>query len=277
MAMDPSDARRISRRLFRGHSASGLGLIALGQLLGQDVIAQEGAAAAAVPKGEAARRVCRIFHRRAKRVIYLFQSGAPSQLDLFDYKPLLQKCSGTDLPDVDPPGSAADRHDGSAQDSFPVVPSMFKFAQHGQVGRVVQRTAAAHGAESPTTCASSNRCTPSRSITTRPSRSSKPDFSWPGGPASARGSVYGLGRENKDLPAFVVHDLQRPKRAISRFTIGCGAPASCRASYQGVKLRSVGDPVLYISDPEGFDRERPATLHRRSGKKLNNDDARDVQ
>ena len=76
-------------------------------------------------------------------------------------------------------------------------------------------------------------------------------FQLAGRPSLGSWVTYGLGSENQDLPAFVVM-ISPGSGATSRCSTGCGAPASCRAEYQGVKLRSVGDPVLYLSEPGGL-------------------------
>ena len=94
MATQPTDSRRISRRLFCGQSASGLGLIALAHVLGEDLSAQGGAAAASAPNAEGGVAGLPHFPARAKRVIYLFQSGGPSHLDLFDVSEALDFVSG---------------------------------------------------------------------------------------------------------------------------------------------------------------------------------------
>ena len=156
---------------------------------------------------------------------------------------------------LDPQGPAAHRHDRRRRTSFPVAPVDVQVRAARPERRVGQRAAAAHRRGSPTTCASSGRCTPRRSTTTRRSRSSRPAPSWPAGRASARGSATGWAARTSDLPAFVVmisHGTGNP--ATSRSTTGCGAAASCRRSYQGVKFRAGGDPVLYLSNPAGHRR-----------------------
>jgi hypothetical protein len=253
MAIHPSDARRISRRLFCGQSVSGLGLIALGQLLGQDVIAQEAAAGAAVPTGEGGAAGLPHFPPRAKRVIYLFQSGGPSHLDLFDYKPLLSKVSGTDLPPSIRQGQRLTAM-SSGQESFPVVPSTFKFAQHGRSGAWFSELLPHSARVADELCFVKSLHT--EQINHDPAVTFiQTGFQLAGRPSLGSWVSYGLGTLNKDLPAFVV--------MISNGRSGGDQPLYDRlwgtgfmpSQYQGVKLRSVGDPVLYISDPEGFDRE----------------------
>ena len=139
---------RINRRIFLRQSAGGMGLAALASLAGN-------APAAPAPTA------------KAKRVIYLFQSGAPSQADLFDPKPGMEKRRGEDLPASIRMGQRLTTMT-SGQGKFPVAPSAFKFKQHGK---------------------SFDRCTPRRSTTTRRSPSSTPVHNCRAGPASAHGSV----------------------------------------------------------------------------------------
>src|SRR5260370_17945381 len=114
----------LNRRLFLTRSGVSLGAMALGSLLGRDEARAAGAGAlAGLPH----------YKPKAKRVIYLFQSGAPSQMDLFDYKPDLKEKRGLDLPDSIRMGQRFTTMT-SGQKKFPVAPSVFKFAQHGQSG-----------------------------------------------------------------------------------------------------------------------------------------------
>src|SRR3954464_11912531 len=111
----------MTRRHFFQRTSAGLGMAALSSLFDQDGRAE--GMMAGLPH----------FPPTAKRVIYLFQSGAPAQMDLFDYKPKLQSLRATELPDSIRQGQ---RLTGmtAAQSSFPIAPSLFKFAQHGQSG-----------------------------------------------------------------------------------------------------------------------------------------------
>src|SRR5262245_29667359 len=118
-------SRAISRRDMFGQMATGLGAVALGTLLGSD--------AQAAQENHGDLPELPHFAAKAKRVIFLFQSGAPSQLDLFDHKPQLANLRATELPDSIRQGQ---RLTGmtSRQASFPIAPSRFKFAQHGASG-----------------------------------------------------------------------------------------------------------------------------------------------
>src|SRR3984957_17771089 len=120
---------RITRRHFFGINSTGVGVAALAALTGGGL-----GAARPLDKG-ASGGVAGFpnFQPRAKRVIYLFQSGGPSQMELFDYKPRLKEFQGTDLPDSIRGGQRLTGM-SATQSSFPVVPSKFKFAQHGNSG-----------------------------------------------------------------------------------------------------------------------------------------------
>src|SRR6187549_2800448 len=122
--MDP----RVARRRFLGQAGVGIGMAALAELLHCDLFAQS-----ADSNGTGALPGLPHFAPKAKRVIYLFQSGAPSQLDLFDYKPQLAERHGTDLPDSIRQGQ---RLTGmtATQEHFPIAPTRFRFAQHGRSG-----------------------------------------------------------------------------------------------------------------------------------------------
>ena len=134
------DRLAVTRRHFFSLSSKGIGIAALMSLLSEDATASGGLPG--LPH----------FPPKAKRVIYLFQHGAPSQLDLFDYKPKLAKLRGTELPDSVRKGQ---RLTGmtSYQTTFPTAPSIFRFDRYGQSGARAERTAAVHRRRSPTTSA----------------------------------------------------------------------------------------------------------------------------
>ena len=129
MNMDPlrEKSLMITRRHFFGRTAAGIGAAALGSILNPGVFSAAAADSAKAGAGKPH------FPSKAKRVIYLFMAGGPSQIDLLDYKPGLEKLHGTELPASIRMGQ---RLTGmtSGQTSFPVVKSMFKFAQHGNSG-----------------------------------------------------------------------------------------------------------------------------------------------
>src|SRR5581483_3946306 len=135
MTMDPQSERQLllTRRHFFGRTSVGLGVAALATLLNEDLRGAEANPAAGSNSALGGLPGLPHFPPRAKRVIYLFQSGGPSQMDLFDYKPGLRDRRATELPDSVRMGQ---RLTGmtATQTSFPVAPSLFKFAQHGESG-----------------------------------------------------------------------------------------------------------------------------------------------
>jgi hypothetical protein len=246
--MQPLDeaAPALSRRHFLVQSGAGLGAVALAGLLAEE----SPAAAPPAPQYIGALPGLPHYKARAKRVIYLFQSGAPSQMDLFDPKPRLDGLRGKELPDSVRKGQ---RLTGmtATQTSFPIAPSKFRFARHGRCGAWVSELL-------PHTAKVVDRLCFVRSMFTEAiNHDPAVTFFQTGAQLAGRPSIgawlaYGLGNASRDLPAFVV--------MISR---GSGNPVDqplydrlwgsgfLPSRYQGVKFRSGGDPVLYLSNPQG--------------------------
>jgi Protein of unknown function (DUF1501) len=249
--MDPLTENRLlmTRRHFFGLNAVGLGSAALASLLGKDLSAA-GPGPDASEAGSAGLPGLPHFKPKARRVIWLFQSGGPSQVELFDYKPRLQEFRGTDLPDSIRKGQ---RLTGmtATQDRFPVVPSLFKFGQYGRSGAWVSELMPHTAKIVDELCFIQSMHT--EAINHDPAIT----FFQTGAQIAGRPSIgswlaYGLGSENQDLPAFVVLITQGGgDQPLYDRLWGSGFLPS---RYQGVKFRSVGDPVLYLSDPPGFDR-----------------------
>jgi len=232
------DPHLLTRRYFFGKAAAGLGTAALASLLQAD---ESSGAMPGVPH----------FPPTAKRVIYLFQSGAPSQMDLFDYKPRLRDLAKTELPDSIRGGQ---RLTGmtSGQTSFPVAPSIFPFQQYGNSGAWVSSLMPNLAKVSDDLCFVKSMYT--EAINHDPGVTFfQTGFQIAGRPSIGSWLAYGLGSENKDLPAFVVMISQgsgNPNdQPLAERQWGSGFLPS---KYQGVKFRSLGDPVLYLSDPDGF-------------------------
>jgi hypothetical protein len=195
------------------------------------------------------------FAPKAKRVIYLFQSGGPSQIELFDYKPRLVEFQGTELPESIRNGQRLTGMSAS-QSTFPVVPSKFAFARRGQSGAWVSELL-------PHTAAIADRLTFLKAVHTEEINHDpavtmmQTGFRLGGRPSLGAWVSYGIGAETDDLPAFCV--------MISNS--GGGQPLYDRlwgsaflpSRHQGVKFRSGADPVLYLSNPQGF-----STANRRS-------------
>jgi hypothetical protein len=190
------------------------------------------------------------FPPKAKRVIFLHQSGAPSQMELFDYKPNLVKSQGVELPDSVRMGQ---RITGmtSGQSSFPVASSIFKFNQYGRSGTWISELLPYHGkiVDDITIIKS----TYTEAINHDPAITFvQTGFQQPGRPSMGAWVTYGLGSENQNLPAFVVMVSQanalNPDQPLFSRLWGSGFLSS---RYQGVKFRASGDPVLYLSNPPG--------------------------
>src|SRR5689334_14557321 len=236
MMIDPLG---VTRRHFFQRSAVGIGIPALASLLQAETGGLPG-----LPH----------FAPKAKRVIYLHQSGAPSQLDLFDYKPNLRKLQGTDLPNSVRNGQ---RITGmtSGQATFPTAASIFDFHQHGKsgawisdllpyTGKIVDDIAIIR-------TVNTDAINHDPAITFIQSGSQQP-----GRPSMGAWVSYGLGSENQNLPAFVVmisqaNGINTDQPLFSRLW-SSGFLAS---KYQGVRFRAGNDPVLYLDDAPGIPRE----------------------
>lgn len=225
------------RRQFLNQSGVGLGSLALASLMHDGKMNAAGAATHFAP--------------RAKRIIYLFMHGGPSQLDLFDYKPGLKQLHGQELP-------AAVRGDQrltgmtSGQKTLPITASLFNFAQHGQSGGWISELL-------PQTASIVDELCIIRSMNTEAINHDpavtlmQTGHQQPGRPSFGAWASYGLGSENSSLPAFVVllshGSAARPADPLYARLWGSGFLPS---NHQGVAFRSSGDPVLYLSNPEGI-------------------------
>ena len=232
-----------TRRHFFSKSATGIGVAALASLLNQD--------ARGVPTAPTSNNGLPGFPNfpaSARRIIYLFQSGAPSQLDLFDYKPKLAELRGTELPDSIRQGQ---RLTGmtSAQTSLPVAPSIYRFDRHGSSGAWVSELMPHMAGIADELCFIKTMHT--EAINHDPAIT----FFQTGAQLAGRPSMgawvsYGLGSENSDLPTFVAMTSNRSGQPLYDRLWGSGFLPT---RYAGVKFRSTGDPVLYLSNPGGID------------------------
>jgi len=224
-----------SRRRFLTQSAGGLGAVALTSLLqGDSLLAAD---QAEFPN----------FAPKAKRVIYLLQSGAPSQIDLYDYKPGLKDRFATDLPDSIRQGQRLTGMTAS-QDRFPVAPSMFEFSQHGDSGMWFSELIPNMASIADEMCVI--RTMHTQAINHDPAIT----FFQTGAQLAGRPSMgawlsYGLGSANEDLPSFVAMVSGEGGQPLYDRLWGSGFLPT---RYQGIKFRSVGDPVLYLSNPSGM-------------------------
>ncbi len=248
-------AQQLNRRLFLSRSGLGLGSVALGSLLKADgVRAGNDVPTPKVPGpmgllGDSTGGLPGLPHflPKAKRVIYLFQSGAPSQLDMFDAKPVIRDRRGMELPDSVRMGQRITTMT-SGQKNFPVAPSVFKFAQHGQSGAWLSELL-------PHTAEIVDDITIIRSMQTEAiNHDPAITFVQTGSQLAGRPSMgswvtYGLGTMNQDLPSFVVLlSRGRTDQPLYDRLWGSGFLPS---RYQGVKLRGGKEPVLYLANPAG--------------------------
>jgi Protein of unknown function (DUF1501) len=237
----------VTRRQFFARTSTGIGVAALASLLSPEAFADSSETnlkTGGLPD-------LPHFAPKAKRVIFLHQSGAPSQIELFDYKPKLTKFQGTELPDSVRMGQ---RITGmtSNQSSLPVAASIFKFDQHGQSGAYVSEllpyTSKIVDDIAIIKTMHTDAINHDPAITFIQTGSQQP-----GRPSLGSWVSYGLGSENQNLPTFVVLISQanalNPDQPLFSRLWGSGFLPS---NHQGVKFRSSGDPVLYLSDPPGI-------------------------
>lgn len=236
----------LTRRSFFSRFGLGVGTAALASLLGESGLAQTGEQKTGLPGVPH-------FAPKAKRVIFLFQAGGPSQLELFDAKPNLEKFRAQNLPDSIRMGQ---RLTGMTahQSSFPTAPSLYKFAQHGKSGAWLSELLP-HTAKVVDDI-SFIKSMHTEQINHDPAQTfALTGFQLAGRPSLGSWLAYGLGSENKDLPAFVA--------LVSVGRTGGDQPLYDRlwgsgflpSQFQGVKFHNGADPVLYLSDPPGISRE----------------------
>ena len=187
---------------------------------------------------------------KAKRIIYLFQSGAPSQMDLFDPKPAIADRRGEDLPDSIRKGQRLTTMT-SGQKKFPVAPTIFKFSRHGQSGMEFSELL-------PHLSKQADKLAMIRTVHTEAiNHDPAITFCQTGHQLAGRPSIgswlsYGLGSENRDLPAYVVltsFGSGRPNDQPLYDRLWSSGFLPTR--HQGVKFRNTGDAVLYLSNPPG--------------------------
>ncbi len=249
--MDPRRRHELllTRRHFFGRSATGAGVAALAALLGKDLSA---AVAGSAERANAGLPGLPHFAPKAKRIIYLFQSGGPAQMDLFDYKPLLAKLNKSELPDT-VRGNQRLTGMTAAQTSFPVAASHFAFQKHGESGQELSELL-------PYTAKIADKISVVRSLHTEAiNHDPAITFLQTGHQLAGRPSIgawlsYGLGSENENLPAFVVM-VSQGKRAGQPLYSRLWGSGFLPTRYQGVKFRSGSDPVLFLSNPEGFNQQ----------------------
>lgn len=235
----------INRRHFLGKMSLGIGSVALGSLLIPDLFkgGDDGAPQlAGLPH----------FAPKAKRIIYLFQNGAPSQLESFDYKPLLNKMVGEDLPESIRQGQ---RLTGmtSGQSRFPLVGSYFSFKQYGQSGAWVSELFPETAKIVDELCIVKTMHT--EAINHDPALTFMQSGAQQGNrPSMGAWLSYGLGSENKNLPAYCVL-LSRGRGNGQGVYSKLWSNGFLDSIHQGVQFSSSEERVLYLKDPKGRNRE----------------------
>ena len=263
----PLPATGLSRRQFLNRFASGLGGIALATLLDP---ARAGDAPAG-PGGAPGARTELNYPARAKRVIYLFMAGGPSQLETFDYKPVLNQRNGEDLPESVRGGQRLTGMSGN-QARLPLAGSIYKFDRHGKSGAFVSELLP-HTAK-----VIDDLCIVRSVFTEAINHDPAITFLQTGSQLSGRPSFgawlsYGLGSENQNLPSFVVL-ITRGKTDQPLYSRLWGN-GFLPSRFQGVQFRSGKEPVLYLNNPAGVSAEgrrlvleRLAELHRHQEESL---------
>ncbi|NNE94253.1 MAG: DUF1501 domain-containing protein [Verrucomicrobiales bacterium] len=239
-----------TRRQLFGRSALGLGTASLAHLLGPDLLAEQ------KPASSAGTDLNGGMHHKAsaKAVIYLFMSGGPSHHDLWDYKPKMKEMSGQDLPEEVRDGQ---RITGmtSKQDTLPVCPTKYNFTKYdnNQDGIWISELLPHTATVAKELCVVHSTFT--EAINHDPAITYIQTGSQiPGRPSMGSWLSYGLGNANEDLPGYVVMHARTkfPEQSLFGRLWGSGFLSS---EHNGVLLRSQGDPVLYLANPDGISRE----------------------
>jgi len=245
--LDPSLAdlnKKLARRDFLKRTAGGLGAVALGSLLSSSATGQsfEQQILDALPT----------IAPKAKRVVYLFMSGGPSQFETFDYKPALNNMLGQQLPDSVRNGQRLTGMSAN-QAILPIIPSAYNFKQYGKSQTWVSELLPYTAQVVDELCIIKSMYT--EQINHDPALTFfQTGHQLPGRPSIGSWLSYGLGSENKNLPAFIVlvsKNASRDQPLYARLWGNGFLPSQ----HQGVQFRSGKDPVLFLNNPEGYDGE----------------------
>ncbi|MEY2598475.1 MAG: hypothetical protein RLZZ142_734 [Verrucomicrobiota bacterium] len=240
--LENSYLEKVTRRHFFGECGVGVGKIALASLLCGSGSRAWGAGQGGTMDPLAAREPH--FAPRAKRVIHLFMAGAPSQLDLFDYKPELAKLEGKPLP----PSVIGGQRYAFIRPDAAVLGPQYRFSKHGQSGAELSEMLPHLAKVVDDICIV-------KSVTTDQFNHAPAQiffntgFSQPGRPSIGSWALYGLGAETQDLPAFVVMSTGAGISGGS----ACWGSGFLPTVYTGVRFRNQGDPILDVTSPVGVD------------------------
>ena len=245
--------KKLDRRHFLTKTSLGLGTLAMGSLFGAKALFGASADAANPKEGDMQQEILKALPHiapKAKRVIYLFMAGGPSQFETFDYKPKLYDLAGQNLPDSVRKGQRLTGM-SSSQSALPMFPSIYKFNQHGKnntwISELLPHTAEVIDDLCIIKSINSEAINHDPAITFFQTGNQLP-----GRPSIGSWVSYGLGSANENLPTFIVlvsKNAQKDQPLYARLW-GNGFLAS---KHQGVQFRSGKDPVLFLNNPEGYD------------------------
>lgn len=245
--------KKLDRRDFLTKTSLGLGALAVGSLFGNSLFGSSPKAAASAAQGDLEADILRAlphFAPKAKRVVYLFQSGGPSQFELFDYKPKLTSMLGQNLPDSVRKGQRLTGMSAN-QSVLPMVPSYYKFSQHGEsqtwMSELMPHTAQVVDDLCIIKSMHSEAINHDPAITFFQTGNQLP-----GRPSIGSWISYGLGSDNNNLPTFIVlvsKNGQKDQPLYARLWGNGFLPSK----HQGVQFRAGKDPVLYLNNPDGYD------------------------
>jgi uncharacterized protein (DUF1501 family) len=245
-----------TRRRFFSRGVQGIGALALASLVGESARGADGAAPAKTLGGLPG---LPHFAPKAKRCIYLHLVGAPPQMETFDYKPKMQEWFNKDLPDSIRQGQRLTTMT-SGQSRFPIAPSIFKFSQYGKSGTWVSDLLPYTGKMVDDIAIIRSMHT--EAINHEPAITFfQTGFMIAGRPCIGSWLSYGLGTMNQDLPAFVVLQAKHynPKANVQAISSRLWSAGFLSGQYSGVSLRSSGDAVLFVTNPDGV----PVAVRRR--------------
>jgi hypothetical protein len=244
----------MTRRHFFGRTGLGLGTAALSTLLAEHARSEPTPAGGSISAATLSGGLAGLPHfpPKAKRAIYLHMNGGPSQMDLFDFKPKMDAMYDKDLPDSIRKGQRLTTMT-SGQARFPIAPSKYKFARQGQSGMWMSELL-------PWTARLADEIALVKTVWTE-AINHDPAVTYictghqlPGRPSLGSWLSYGLGTMNQNLPAFVVMTASWTSKAAAQAIYNRLWGTGCLPTkHQGVALRSTGDPVLFLSNPDGVD------------------------
>ncbi len=244
--------KKMDRRAFLTKTSMGLGAMALGNLMGNNVLANS-SSPHSTPMVNELGGIPGLPHflPKAKRIVYLFMSGGPSQMDLFDYKPQLAKMHGQDLPDSVRKGQRLTGM-SAGQSALPITASLFNFEQYGKSRAWVSELMPY------TSKVVDDLCFIKSMYTEQINHDPAITFFQSGHQLAGRPSIgswlsYGLGSDNENLPSFIV--LVSKNAGGQPLYARLWGNGFLPSHHQGVQFRSGKDPVLFLNNPDGYDGE----------------------